>query len=115
MQTARVQPFDMNATEIMNVAGRFDGGNAEDILNDAKLRMQMGARKLVLDCMGLNYLTAGGMHAMADIAKEVRARQGVFAVCNLRGQPKSMFDACGFEQIIPSYGNQAEAVAQIAA
>jgi len=115
MQTATTQSWNLTEPEIMEITGRLDSGTAPSMEEDGRTRIQSGARELVLDCGKLHSVTAAGLRAILALARDMRAMRGQFAVCNLQPQVKEMFEACSFDQIIPVYDNQDEAVTKLAA
>jgi anti-anti-sigma factor len=101
--------------QIMEMPRTLDQDTSPDALGDARLCIKSGARELILDCDATETLTAAGMRAMLVLASEMKKVQGKLAVCNLQGQPREMFEACGFSSIIPSFASKSEAVARLAA
>ncbi len=114
MQTARPLPSATLEPEIMEVTGYLDSNTAPQVEEDVMLCIQSGAREMILDCARLNYITGAGMRAILTMSRAMKAVEGRFGVCGLQPQVKAMLEACGYDRIIPLYGNLDEAVANIA-
>jgi len=115
MQTTATESWNLKEPEIMEMASRLDCDAAIDFEQDARIFIQRGAKELVLNCAGLTVMTGAGLRAMLTMAKEMKQVEGKLVVCNLQGQPQEMFEACGFNEIIPAYSNKDKAFARMAA
>lgn len=109
----RVEAFSPAEPEVMELSGRLDGGTAPSVEEDALLCISSGARRMVLDCGNLFYITGAGLRAFLNVARALEVMQGKLAVCNLQPQVRDMFDACGFRTVIPAFANQNEAIAAL--
>lgn len=107
--------WKVNEPEIMDVVGYLDCDTAPELIESVKLCIESGAREMILDCYELDYITSAGMRAILTLAGAMQAAQGKLAVCNLKAQPKAMFEACGYDQVIAVYGDQDRAVLAMAA
>jgi anti-anti-sigma factor len=94
---------------------RLDSGTSPDMEMNARNFIQSGAQNLVLDCCQLDNMTSAGLHAILTLAKLMQNVQGKLSVSNLHGQPKDIFEACGFDQIVLVQEESVALVASIAA
>lgn len=115
MQTMAAKSWNPSQPETMVIAPRLDCDAAIDFEQDAMICIQRGAREFVLNCSALTELTGAGLRSILVIAREVSQVHGKMVICNLQGQPREIFESCGFNELIPSYGNQSEAFARLAA
>ncbi|MDX2028448.1 MAG: STAS domain-containing protein [Alphaproteobacteria bacterium] len=115
MKTAHALASDFPEPGIMEISRYLDSASAREVEEDVSLCIQSGAREMVLDCAKLHYITGAGMRAILAMARDMQAVEGKLAVCNLQPQVREMFEACGYDKIIPIYGDRDEAVARIAA
>jgi anti-anti-sigma factor len=104
-------PFE---PDIMEITGRLDGATASSIEEDALLCIQSGARRLVLDCSGLHYITAAGLRSLLNLARTMKNSGGHFGVCGLQPQIETMFESVGLDLIIAVYNNTDHAIAALA-
>ena len=115
MQTMRTPAFDVTNPDILKMPYHLDSNTAEEFLEEAKLLILSGVIELVLDCSELNFITANGMHAILSLSQELNSAQGKLSIFGLNGEAKDMFEHCAFQEIIPTYSNQEEAIARMAA
>jgi anti-sigma B factor antagonist len=115
MKSALAEAWTPTEPDIMDVAGRLDDGTAQTLEEDALLCIQSGARRLVLDCRDLSYVTAAGLRTIAAVARAMKQVDGVFALCELQPQVEQMLDKTGFLALIPVFGSRHEAIRSFAA
>lgn len=113
MKTAHALVHDFPEPGVMEITRYLDSASAREVEEDVSLCIQSGAREMVLDCSKLHYITGAGMRAILAMARDMQAVQGRLAVCNLQPQVHEMFEACGYNRLIPVYGDRDEAVTRI--
>jgi anti-anti-sigma factor len=114
MATALAEVWVPTEPNVMEVSGRLDDTAAARVKEDMLLCIESGARRMVLDCRDVPYITGAGLRAILSVARTMREVGGFFGVCELQPQVDAMFTASGFDQIIPVFGNQKEAIATFA-
>jgi len=101
MMQAHQQSTPFQAVDnIMMMPARFDGCSAEPMEADAHQFMMGGVQQLTLDFANTHYMSSAGLHVLLSIARSLQQVQATLAVRNLSGQPKDIFEACGFSQIL---------------
>ncbi|MBE0478262.1 STAS domain-containing protein [Candidatus Aerophobetes bacterium] len=96
--------------DIFSLNGRFDAHCAADVeekLNDAISR---GARKLLLNLEGTEYISSAGLRVLLAIAKKLKKEGGQIKLCSLQPYVQEVFDVAGFTQIFTICKNLEEAV-----
>jgi anti-anti-sigma factor len=96
-----LQRWDVKEPAIMEIQGRLDVLNAAEIEEDVRLCIESGARDMVLDCAMLEALTGAGLRAMLAMARAMKQAGGKLSIFGLNGQPLEIYQACGYDQIIP--------------
>jgi anti-sigma B factor antagonist len=74
------------------LAGRLDTethGQVEKVAQDLLAKQPKGIR---LDMARLSYISSMGLRVVLKIAKDIKAKKGVFAILNLQPQIKKVFD-----------------------
>jgi len=90
---------------IMDTDRYLSAANAPDLEEDVRLCIQSGARDMVINCAALTYLTGAGMRALLNVARMMERAGGKITVKGLEGQPLEIYEACGFETVIPQADN----------
>jgi len=114
MQPASVEPWIPSEPDVMEIEGRLDGHTATTVEEDVRLCIESGARRMVLDCSNLFYISGAGLRTVLTLARAMQIARGRFAVCDLQPQVEEMFAASGLTAVIPVYGSRNDAIAAFA-
>ncbi len=79
----------------------LSSANAPDIVEDLRLCVDSGARRMIVNCAPLKYATAAGLRAFLDVARHMYDAGGTVLIKGLQGQPREIFFASGMDAIIP--------------
>ena len=101
-QTADNAPWNVLVPEIMDTDKYLSSANAPDLEEDVRLCIESGARKMILNCAAMTYMTATGIRALLNMARMMKDAGGTFSIQALSGQPRQIFTACGIDALIPS-------------
>jgi anti-sigma B factor antagonist len=115
MATALAEAWSPTEPDVMEVTGRLDDTAAARIEEDVLLCIKSGARRMLLDCRDVPYITAAGLRAVLSMARAMQKTGGRFAVCELQPQVEAMFVASAIDRIIPVFGGRSEALTAFAA
>jgi stage II sporulation protein AA (anti-sigma F factor antagonist) len=113
-QSADTTSWNITEPEIMDTDKYLSSANAPDLEEDVRLCIKSGARKMILNCSGMTYMTGAGVRAILNMARMMQDVGGQLAVRGLSGQPQDIFAACGLDALIPTddlvYSNTASIV-----
>jgi anti-sigma B factor antagonist len=84
---------------IFSLDGRFDAHSAGDVEKELNLTISKGARKLLLDMDGVEYISSAGLRVLLAAAKKLKKEEGEIKLCCLKPYVKEVFDIAGFTQI----------------
>jgi anti-anti-sigma factor len=98
-----------NDIHIVGVGGSLDSTTAPEAQKslDAVLA---GARKVVLDFSGLDYISSAGLRVLLGAAKQMRAKGGTLRIFGLNQSVREVFEISGFSTILSVYPSEAEAL-----
>lgn len=92
---------------VARLAGRLDANTAPTFERELMSGLAAGARFLVLDFAGVEYVSSAGLRAILNVT---RSRPGLkFAFCGMPEAIKEIFDISGLHVIAPIYADQAAA------
>ncbi len=97
-------------TTIVNIDGRLDSGTAAAAEKQLLDLVAGGARRLVLNCAGLEYVSSAGLRVLLALAKRVGGVQGRLALAAPAAQVREIFDIAGFADILPVFATVEEAL-----
>jgi anti-anti-sigma factor len=71
------------------------------------------ANKLLLDMVGLSYISSAGLRIVLQAAKQMKTKGGRLALCSLKEQIKEVFDISGFSGILDISSTPEEAMLRL--
>lgn len=95
---------------IFSLDGRFDAHSAGDVEKELNLTISKGARKLLVDMDGVEYISSAGLRVLLAVAKKLKKEEGEIKICCLKPYVKEVFDIAGFTQIFKIYDTAEEAI-----
>jgi len=109
MQPALTEAWIPAEPDVMELEGRLDTSTAPAVEEDARLCIQSGARRMVLDCRNLFFISGIGLQTILTLAHAMQKAGGRLILCNLQPQVREMVDASGLEDFVPVYEGQSDA------
>ena len=98
---------------ILTPTGRLDIAGAPAFEREMLEAVDGGARRLLIDCAGITYISSGGLRAMLNAGKRMRAAGGLMALCGMQPQIAEVFEASGFNTIMAIHADRAAALAAL--
>jgi anti-sigma B factor antagonist len=106
--------WDPGKPEVMEIAIRFDATTAPVVEQTVSLLMHTGVRQVVIDAARTTFMTGAGLRSLLAAARDLQQAGGRFVVCNLTGQPKTIFEACGYDNMIAVFTARQDAFEALA-
>ncbi|MFZ4681114.1 MAG: STAS domain-containing protein [Terrimicrobiaceae bacterium] len=109
-----IQRSDENGVTILALEGRLDTSTTtiyDQIYTDA---FAGGARKFVLDCAKLSYISSAGLRSFLHSLKQLGASGGKLALATPSHMVLEVLEISGFKPLITICPNRAAAVAALA-
>ncbi len=97
-------------TLIISAKGRIDGANATEVQGVLSSAFEPGVKLMLLDLGGLTYISSAGLRVIMLTARTLDRSGAKFAVGSPAGPIREVFQISGFDQIIPIFDSQAEAI-----
>ena len=98
-----------NDTHIVAIAGSLDSTTSPEA-QKALDAVVAGAKHVLLDCSGLDYISSAGLRVLLGAAKKLRASGGTLGMFGLNQSVREVFEISGFSTILTVYPSEAEAV-----
>ncbi|MGB8308719.1 MAG: STAS domain-containing protein [Methanoregula sp.] len=95
---------------IFFINGRLDAFGAQQLDEWIKGTLQDDDKELVIDLSGSTYLSSGGLRTFSMLKKEMKRRNGRFALANVGEYPKKVLDMAGFSTILEIFPTTETAV-----
>ncbi len=82
----------------LSLAGRLDTETSTQLEQRVAMLMETPVKALVFDMAMLEYISSMGLRVVLKTMKDVKAKQGVFMVTNMRPEIQKVFDIA---QLLP--------------
>ncbi|MGF1506000.1 MAG: STAS domain-containing protein [Chloroflexi bacterium] len=101
---------EMNRVDLIEVAGRIDSSNAEELGEALKQRVDDGRRNLVVDLAGVEYMSSAGLRELVATLKQVKQGSGDLRLCNPSERVAEVLELAGLDSVFEIYDDQVTAV-----
>ena len=95
---------------IARLAGRIDSSNAHQLQRELEAGLNDDVKAVVLDFEEVSFISSAGLRIVLLIGRELKKRQGKYAVCSLSEPIRDLFEISGFDQVVPIHGTPAHAI-----
>jgi anti-anti-sigma factor len=102
-----------NGVLIFFVNGRLDAFGARQLDDLTTGALHDDDKELVLDLSGSTYLSSGGLRTFNMLKKEMKRRNGRFALAGVRDYPKKVLDTAGFSSLFDIFPTTDSALVDI--
>jgi anti-anti-sigma factor len=110
-----IQQNVLDGITVMVPAGRIDtttSGSLEEALRKA---VDQGARDLVVDFAGVDYISSAGLRVFLVLAKRLRDLKGRLVLCGMPEPVRQVFHLAGFLPLFSVDPSRDDALARFAA
>jgi anti-anti-sigma factor len=98
---------------IFFVNGRLDAFGAQQLDRWVRDALQDDDKELVIDLSGSSYLSSGGIRTFNGLKKEMKRRNGRFALSHVTEYPRKVLEMAGFMTVFDIFPTTEEAVRDI--
>jgi stage II sporulation protein AA (anti-sigma F factor antagonist) len=95
------------------ITGRMDALTTSDVERTLMRLLDEGARTLLIDLGGLDYISSAGLRTLLAAAKRMKAQAGTMAFVNLKGHAKEVFEISGFYSLFTVYDSVESALERL--
>ncbi len=97
---------------ILKMKGRMDAATGPAFEKECLSWIDdKGARRVIVDMAGLEYISSAGLRSILSISMKLRAQEGEIRFANLSGMVKEVFTIAGFSTMFQSYDSVDQALA----
>src|SRR5271157_3974307 len=95
------------------ITGRLDAFGAQQLETWVREGLHDDDRELVIDMTGSPYLSSGGIRVFNTLKKELKRRNGRFALSSVGDYPMKVLEMAGFTTVFDLYPTTADAVSDL--
>jgi anti-sigma B factor antagonist len=101
-----------NGVTLVVIAGSLDSNTSPQAQQALDGTIAGGARKMVLDCTALDYISSAGLRVLLGTAKRLSGAGGggALRLFGLNETVREVFDISGFSTILAVYAKEADAL-----
>jgi anti-anti-sigma factor len=86
----------VGGTLVIAPRGRVDSVSSNELERQVVARLDGGARRLVLDLAGVDYISSAGLRVLLLAAKRLKPPQGTLVLCGLGPSVRTVLELAGF-------------------
>ena len=100
----------MNGADVVVLSGRLDAAGAPEMESSCRQRIDEGARRLLLDMGGVEYVSSAGLRSLLVLAKAIKTAGGTMVLCGLTDTVREVMTISGFHNILTLATDRAAAL-----
>lgn len=105
-----IEPTQLEKAVLLKVAGRMDAENAPEFESACDVWISKGAKHLVADLGGLQYVSSMGLRSFLAVAQKLQSKSGSLSLCGLRGLPLQVFEMTRLISLFPVFETTQQAL-----
>ncbi len=94
---------------VLSADGGLDSHNAEEFVNELGRLVEAGARKLIVDCSRLGYISSYGIAVLVRLHKKLAVRGGDVKLAAVDTMVARLIQVTGLDRVFQLYANLDEA------
>ncbi len=110
----QVAVSEQNGITVLSLTGRMDATTANIFGDACRASLDGGARRVVVDMSGVEYVSSAGLRVILTMLKATRSLKGTLAFCGLQPMVSEVFRISGFNSMLSTYATTTEALAALA-
>ena len=95
--------------------GRVDSVSSGELERHVVARLDAGARRVVIDMAGVEYISSAGLRVLLVAAKRLKPPVGALELCGLGPSVRTVLELAGFTSLFTIEPARAQALARIEA
>ena len=104
----QVVTSEQGCVGIIALTGRIDATTASSFETSCRELLDSGAKKVVVDLGGVEYISSAGLRVKAS-----KAAAATLAFCSMQSMVAEVFKISGFSSMLPIYATRDEAVSAL--
>jgi anti-anti-sigma factor len=98
---------------IVTLSGRIDSTNANEVMGELTRLIAAGEKSILVDLSAVLYLTSAAFRALLVATDEAERQTARFALCNLAGHVRELFEMGGLLDVFAIHNSREEALKQL--
>jgi anti-anti-sigma factor len=108
-----IEPTELEKAVVLKVSGRMDAENAHEFEQTCDRWIAQGAKHLIADLEGLQYVSSMGLRGFLAVAQKLQSASGSLILCGLNGLPRQVFEMTRLIGLFPVFETTQQALATL--
>jgi len=108
-----IEPIQLEKAIVLKVTGRMDAENAHEFEEACDRWIAQGARNLIAELDGLQYVSSMGLRSFLAVAQKLQSKSGSLILAGLTGLPRQVFEMTRLIGVFPVYESTQQAIAKL--
>ena len=108
-----IEPTELEKAVLLKVTGRMDAESAHEFEQACQGWITHGAKHLIADLDGLQYVSSMGLRCFLSVAQKLQASSGSLILCGLHGLPRQVFEMTKLDTLFRIYETAEQALATL--
>jgi anti-sigma B factor antagonist len=108
-----IEPTELEKAVLLKVTGRMDAENSQEFEQACDLWINRGAKHLIADLEGLQYVSSMGLRCFLAVAQKLQSSSGSLILCGLHGLPRQVFEMTRLIGLFPVFETTQQALATL--
>jgi anti-anti-sigma factor len=104
-----IRETTFGAVLVLAISGRLDGVSAPALEAQISDLVSAGAKRIVFDCSGVDYVSSAGLRVFLVAAKQLQTASGRCGFAALSSQVREIFRLSGFLELFEIHNTVADA------
>jgi len=109
----QIEPTELEKAVLLKVTGRMDAENAHEFEEACDRWITQGARHLIAELAGLQYVSSMGLRSFLSVAQKLQGKSGSLILCGLQGLPRQVFEMTRLIGVFPVYESAEQALQKL--
>lgn len=110
-----IEQTDLAGVTVIAPSGRVDTTTSGSVEEAVRRAVDSGARRLIIDFSGVEYISSAGLRVFLVLAKRMRDLHGRLILCGMPEPVSQVFRLAGFMALFQVEASRAAAVARMGA
>jgi anti-anti-sigma factor len=108
-----IEPTELERAVLLKITGRMDAENSHEFEQACDLWISHGAKHLIADLDGLQYVSSMGLRCFLSVAQKLQSTSGSLILCGLHGLPRQVFEMTRLIGVFPVFETTQQAIATL--
>jgi anti-anti-sigma factor len=108
-----IEPTELEKAVLLKITGRMDAENAHEFEEVCNRWITKGAKHLIADLDGLQYVSSMGLRGFLAVAQKLQSTSGSLILCGLHGLPRQVFEMTRLIGLFPVFETTQQAIATL--